>query len=147
VKRTCLMTLTFLILAGQVKVKGQLSEMAKCIEDGDDRIRDMSRMFFSELAGKDNAVYNQFVDMFSLLSTDESLEEDQFKKIIRFLATFIEKVRERFSTLPCTMLMNVTGQTCQAVGEQACSKTSTRGQRTSMERCRFRARTATAQGR
>jgi condensin complex subunit 1 len=91
VKRTCLMTLTFLILAGQVKVKGQLSEMAKCVEDGDERIRDMSRMFFSELSGKDNAVYNQFVDMFSLLSRDEELDEDQFRKIIKFLSGFIEK--------------------------------------------------------
>ncbi|KAL2026887.1 hypothetical protein VTO58DRAFT_102868 [Aureobasidium pullulans] len=91
VKRTCLMTLTFLILAGQVKVKGQLSEMAKCVEDSDDRVRDMSRMFFSELAGKDNAVYNQFVDMFSLLSRDEELDEDQFRRIIKFLSGFIEK--------------------------------------------------------
>lgn len=92
VKRTCLMTLTFLILAGQVKVKGQLGEMAKCVEDGDERVREMSRMFFSELAGKDNAVYNHFVDMFSLLSMDEALEEDQFRKIVKFLAGFIEKV-------------------------------------------------------
>lgn len=92
------MTLTFLILAGQVKVKGQLSEMAKCIEDGDERIRDMSRMFFSELAGKDNAVYNQFVDMFSLLSADEGVAEEQFRKIVKFLAAFIEKVC--CSTLP-----------------------------------------------
>ncbi|KAG9853684.1 hypothetical protein KCU77_g6430, partial [Aureobasidium melanogenum] len=91
VKRTCLMTLTFLILAGQVKVKGQLSEMAKLVEDSDDRVRDMSRMFFSELAGKDNAVYNQFVDMFSLLSRDEALEEEQFRRIIKFLSGFIEK--------------------------------------------------------
>ncbi|EME42550.1 hypothetical protein DOTSEDRAFT_155413 [Dothistroma septosporum NZE10] len=93
VKRTCLMTLTFLILAGQVKVKGQLGEMAKCIEDNDDRIREMSRMFFAELAGKDNAIYNHFVDMFSLLSADEGLEEDQFRKVIKFLASFIEKDR------------------------------------------------------
>lgn len=92
VKRTCLMTLTFLILAGQVKVKGQLGEMAKCIEDTDERLRDMSRMFFAELAGKDNAVYNHFVDMFSLLSADEGLEEDRFRKVIKFLASFIEKV-------------------------------------------------------
>ncbi|KAF2218651.1 condensin complex component cnd1 [Elsinoe ampelina] len=92
VKRTCLMTLTFLILAGQVKVKGQLGEMAKCVEDEDDRIREMSRMFFGELAGKDNAVYNHFVDMFSLLSADQTLEEEQFKKIIKFLSAFIEKV-------------------------------------------------------
>ena len=93
VKRTCLMTLTFLILAGQVKVKGQLGEMAKCVEDSDERLRDMSRMFFAELAGKDNAVYNHFVDMFSLLSADEGLEEERFKRVIKFLASFIEKVR------------------------------------------------------
>ncbi|CAK3900817.1 probable subunit of condensin complex [Lecanosticta acicola] len=91
VKRTCLMTLTFLILAGQVKVKGQLGEMAKCVEDSDERMREMSRMFFAELAGKDNSVYNHFVDMFSLLSADEGLEEDSFRKIIKFLASFIEK--------------------------------------------------------
>ncbi|USW56238.1 Putative armadillo-like helical, condensin complex subunit 1 [Septoria linicola] len=91
VKRTCLMTLTFLILAGQVKVKGQLGEMAKCVEDADQGIREMSRMFFSELAGKDNAVYNHFVDMFSLLSADQELDEDRFRKVIKFLAGFIEK--------------------------------------------------------
>ncbi|KAF2845177.1 hypothetical protein T440DRAFT_559124 [Plenodomus tracheiphilus IPT5] len=91
VKRTCLMTLTFLILAGQVKVKGQLGEMAKCLEDSDKKIADMARMFFTELSTKDNAVYNQFIDMFSLLSADTALSEDSFKKIIKFLAGFIEK--------------------------------------------------------
>lgn len=93
VKRTCLMTLTFLILAGQVKVKGQLGEMAKCVEDEDEKVRELSRMFFGELATKDNAVYNHFVDMFSLLSGDEALEEEQFRRIIKFVAGFIEKVR------------------------------------------------------
>ena len=92
VKRTCLMTLTFLILAGQVKVKGQLGEMAKCLEDSDKRIADLSKMFFTELATKDNAVYNHFVDMFSLLSAEKDLEEDALKRIIKFLASFIEKV-------------------------------------------------------
>ena len=92
VKRTCLMTLTFLILAGQVKVKGQLGEMAKCLEDSDKRIADLSKMFFSELATKDNAVYNQFVDMFSVLTAETELGEDAFKRIIKFLASFIEKV-------------------------------------------------------
>lgn len=93
VKRTCLMTLTFLILAGQVKVKGQLGEMAKCLEDEDKKIADLARMFFTELATKDNAVYNHFVDMFSLLSTEKDLKEDSLRRIIKFLAGFIEKVR------------------------------------------------------
>jgi len=92
VKRTCLMTLTFLILAGQVKVKGQLGEMAKCLEDSDKRIADLSKMFFTELATKDNAVYNHFIDMFSLLSAEKDLEEDALKRIIKFLSSFIEKV-------------------------------------------------------
>ncbi|KAK4107243.1 condensin-like protein [Canariomyces notabilis] len=91
VKRTCLMTLTFLILAGQVKVKGQLGEMAKCLEDEDKRIADLARMFFTELSTKDNAVYNHFVDMFSLLSADRSMEEESFRRIVRFLLGFVEK--------------------------------------------------------
>lgn len=92
VKRTCLMTLTFLILAGQVKVKGQLGEMAKLLEDSDKRIADMSRMFFTELATKDNAVYNHFIDMFSLLTSAKDLDEEPLKRTVKFLASFIEKV-------------------------------------------------------
>ena len=91
VKRTCLMTLTFLILAGQVKVKGQLGEMAKCLEDSDKRIADLSRLFFTELATKDNAIYNHFIDMFSLLTVEKELEDDALKRIIKFLSSFIEK--------------------------------------------------------
>ena len=90
VKRTCLMTLTFLILAGQVKVKGQLGEMAKCLEDADKRIADLAKMFFTELATKDNALYNQFVDMFSILTREGPLEggvmeEEALKRILKFL--------------------------------------------------------------
>lgn len=93
VKRTCLMTLTFLILAGQVKVKGQLGTMAKCLEDGDKRIADLARMFFTELATKDNAVYNNFVDMFSLLTREGEgeVEEEAVRRILKFLCGFIEK--------------------------------------------------------
>lgn len=97
VKRTCLMTLTFLILAGQVKVKGQLGEMAKCLEDDDKKIADLARMFFTELATKDNAVYNHFVDMFSLLSAERNLEEASLRRIVKFLIGFVEKVRQPFS--------------------------------------------------
>lgn len=93
VKRTCLMTLTFLILAGQVKVKGQLGEMAKCLEDDDKKIADLARMFFTELATKDNAVYNHFVDIFSLLSSEKDMNEGALRRIIKFLAGFVEKVR------------------------------------------------------
>lgn len=126
VKRTCLMTLTFLILAGQVKVKGQLGEMAKCLEDSDKRIADMSRMFFTELATKDNAVYNHFIDMFSLLSAEKDLREDALKRIIKFLSSFIEKVSQQtvlaFLSLQTYILI---GQACQTARGQACGKACT----------------------
>jgi condensin complex subunit 1 len=122
VKRTCLMTLTFLILAGQVKVKGQLGEMAKCLEDSDKRIADLSRMFFTELATKDNAVYNHFIDMFSLLSAEKELEEDALKRIIKFLSSFIEKVLLKFArVLFFYAYLDTAGQTCQTACRQTCS--------------------------
>ncbi|KAK6454420.1 armadillo-type protein [Scheffersomyces xylosifermentans] len=95
VQRTCLMTVTFLILAGQVKVKGQLSSMAKCLENPDQGISDMCRLFFAELATKDNAIYNGFIDIFSGLSNDETLSKDAMKRIIKFLLSFIDKERHQ----------------------------------------------------
>jgi condensin complex subunit 1 len=95
VQRTCLMTVTFLILAGQVKVKGQLSSMAKCLENPDQGISDMCRLFFSELATKDNAIYNGFIDIFSGLSNDETLSKDSMKRVVKFLVGFIEKERQQ----------------------------------------------------
>lgn len=134
VKRTCLMTLTFLILAGQVKVKGQLGEMAKCLEDEDRRIADLARMFFTELSTKDNAVYNHFVDMFSLLSAG-GMDEESFRRIIKFLLGFVEKVQsltsvfvvkyeESHSTVANQICARI-GQAFQAAGRQARCKTCT----------------------
>lgn len=95
VQRTCLMTVTFLILAGQVKVKGQLSSMAKCLENPDQSISDMCRLFFTELATKDNAIYNGFIDIFSGLSSDDDLSKDSMKRIVKFLVGFIEKEKHQ----------------------------------------------------
>jgi len=159
VKRTCLMTLTFLILAGQVKVKGQLGEMAKCLEDEDKRIADLARMFFTELSTKDNAVYNHFVDMFSLLSTDKDMDEESFKRIMRFLLGFVEKVG--LAIIPSfyivlfsffflmvnaslTHTTHVTGQARQAAGREARCPSAALRYRAAVERRGLRARFAAA---
>ena len=44
--------LTHLILNDMVKVKGQISEMAVCLEDKEDKISSSAKLFFSELASK-----------------------------------------------------------------------------------------------
>ncbi|KAI8927315.1 hypothetical protein BC831DRAFT_504035 [Entophlyctis helioformis] len=92
VKKNTLMVLTFLILNGMVKVKGQIAEMAKCLEDPDVRISDLARLFFTELSTKDNAIYNNLPDMISNLSS--SVDEDTYRSIMRFLFEFIKKEKQ-----------------------------------------------------
>ncbi|KAJ2336153.1 condensin complex non-SMC subunit Cnd1 [Coemansia sp. RSA 2681] len=92
VKKTTLMVLTHLILNGMVKVKGQLGEMAKCLEDKDARVADMARLFFSELSTKDNAVYNNLPDIISSLSMGAgAVNEESFGRIMKFLFEFIKE--------------------------------------------------------
>jgi condensin complex subunit 1 len=62
VKKNTLMVLTHLILNGMIKVKGQLGELAKCLEDPETRIADLAKLFFTELSTKDNAIYNNLPD-------------------------------------------------------------------------------------
>ncbi|KAJ2958011.1 hypothetical protein NQZ79_g6363 [Umbelopsis isabellina] len=89
VKKNALMVLTHLILNGMIKIKGQIGEMAKCLEDPEPRIADLAKLFFSELASKDNAIYNNLPDIISNLSNPETrIEEEPFRKIMKFLFSF-----------------------------------------------------------
>ncbi|KAF6764466.1 condensin [Ephemerocybe angulata] len=100
VKKTTLMVLTHLILNGMVKVKGQLGEMAKCVEDEDERIQDLAKLFFSELAGKDNAIYNNLPDIISHLSGGTNpTEEEKFQSTMKYIFTFIEKEKQAESII------------------------------------------------
>ncbi|KAI9354061.1 non-SMC mitotic condensation complex subunit 1-domain-containing protein [Zopfochytrium polystomum] len=95
VKKNTLMVLTHLILNGMVKVKSQLSEMAKCLEDPDKRISDLAKLFFTELSTKDNAVYNNLPDIISTLSRgDTGVTESQFRSIMKFILDFIKKEKQ-----------------------------------------------------
>ena len=89
VRKNTMMILTFLILNGMIKVKGQISEMALCTEDEDPRIKAMARSFFKELSTKDNAIYNNLPDIISNLSTTD---ETTYRKIVKYLFSFIAKV-------------------------------------------------------
>ncbi len=52
VRQTAVTVLTHLVLNDMVKVKGQISEMALCLEDDDKRIADLTRLFFTEFSRK-----------------------------------------------------------------------------------------------
>ncbi|GAN09384.1 condensin complex component cnd1 [Mucor ambiguus] len=112
VRKNAVMVLTHLILNGMVKVKGQISEMAKCLEDQDQRISDLAKLFFTELASKDNAIYNNLPDIISSLTNSQPnrLEEESFRKIMKFIFSFdftekekqaeniVDKLCQRFLT-------------------------------------------------
>lgn len=95
VKKNTLMVLTHLILNGMIKVKGQLGEMAKCLEDEDKRISDLAKLFFTELSTKDKAIYNNLPDIISHLSSGVNpLDEETFRSSMKFIFTFVDKKKE-----------------------------------------------------
>jgi condensin complex subunit 1 len=49
VRKNTLMVLTHLILNDMIKPKGQISDMALCLEDGEPRIADLAKLFFHEV--------------------------------------------------------------------------------------------------
>ncbi|KAG8832801.1 Condensin complex subunit [Serendipita sp. 399] len=95
VKKNTLMVLTHLILNGMVKVKGQLGEMAKCLEDEDRRVSDLAKLFFTELSTKDNAIYNNIQDVISHLSVGpHAVDEEVFQSTMKYIFNFIEKEKQ-----------------------------------------------------
>ncbi|KAL8621609.1 hypothetical protein ACOMHN_036842 [Nucella lapillus] len=92
VRKYTLQVLTHLILNDMVKVKGQISELACCIVDGDDQIAGLAKLFFHELAKKGNALYNILPDAISRLSDpDIGVQEDHFQTIMKYMFSFIQK--------------------------------------------------------
>ncbi|KAG2116173.1 non-SMC mitotic condensation complex subunit 1-domain-containing protein [Suillus clintonianus] len=81
VKKNTLMMLMHLILNGMIKVKGQLSEMAKCLENEEIRISDLAKVFFKELSTKDNAVYNNLPNVISHLKSKPKILWRSFASI------------------------------------------------------------------
>jgi len=77
-----------------IKVKGQISEMALCIEDTESRITDLARLFFYELSQKGNTIYNILPDAFSRLSSLSNISDETFRNIMSYLFSFVQKERQ-----------------------------------------------------
>ncbi len=116
VRRHTLMVLTHLILNDMVKVKGQVCEIALCLRDSDQRIRDTSRLLFHELSKRsNNPVYNLLPDIISQLS-QISIPKEDFRSILCFLLGYIKKDRQN------EMLIDKLCQRfpkCQSVSQKA----------------------------
>jgi len=94
VRRHTLMVLTHLILNDMVKVKGQVCEIALCLQDEESRIQDMARLLFFELSKRsNNPIYNLLPDIVSQLS-EIGIRREEFRSIMSFLLGFITKERQ-----------------------------------------------------
>merc|ERR1711862_1086209 len=77
-----------------VKVKGQVCEIALCLEDEENSIRDLARLLFSELRKRsNNPIYNLLPDIISNLSLQQ-INKKSFRNIMSFLLNFIEQERQ-----------------------------------------------------
>lgn len=95
VRTNTLKVLNRLILSDMVKVKGQISEMAKIIVDSEETLVSSAKFFFNELKKKDKAIYNVLPDIISNLSVgDNCVDEESFRTIMKFLFELIEKDKE-----------------------------------------------------
>ncbi|XP_031473605.1 condensin-1 complex subunit CAP-D2 [Nymphaea colorata] len=94
VRKNAVLVLSHLILNDMMKVKGYINEMAVRLEDVDDRISNLAKLFFHELSKKgSNPVYNLLPDILGRLS-NQNLAEETFCSIMQFLIGSIKKDKQ-----------------------------------------------------
>ncbi|KAK4878019.1 hypothetical protein RN001_010525 [Aquatica leii] len=94
VRRTGFFILANLILRDMIRVQGHISEMACCIVDAEEQLRNMSKNFFTQLSHKGNNLYNVLPDIFLHLCENKSLNEENLKFIMKFLFSLIDKNKQ-----------------------------------------------------
>jgi len=99
VRKNTLLVMSHLILNDMIKAKGHIAHVAICLEDEDPKIQELSRLFWSEFSGKQNAIYNVIPDVISSLAADESVDEDAFRRIMKLLMSYIEKDKQSESLI------------------------------------------------
>ncbi|KAG0630533.1 hypothetical protein M758_1G185600, partial [Ceratodon purpureus] len=96
VRKNAVLVLTHLILNDMVKVKGHISEMVLRLEDEDERIQNLVKLFFHELSNKgNNPIYNLLPDILSRLSSQTDLPQETFRSVMQFLINAITKDKQK----------------------------------------------------
>ncbi|KAJ8760176.1 hypothetical protein K2173_011032 [Erythroxylum novogranatense] len=94
VRKNAVLVLSHLILNDMMKVKGYINEMAIRLEDEDERISNLAKLFFHELSKKgSNPIYNLLPDILGKLS-NQNLKRESFYNIMQFLIGSIQKDKQ-----------------------------------------------------
>lgn len=94
VRKNAVLVLSHLILNDMMKVKGYINEMAIRVEDEDQRISNLAKLFFHELSKKgNNPIYNLLPDILGKLC-NQNLKTESFCNIMQLLIGFIKKDKQ-----------------------------------------------------
>ncbi|CAL1385865.1 unnamed protein product [Linum trigynum] len=94
VRKNAVLVLSHLILNDMMKVKGYINEMAICLEDEEERISSLAKLFFHELSKKGaNPIYNLLPDILGKLC-NQNLKKESFCNIMQFLIGSIKKDKQ-----------------------------------------------------
>ena len=115
------MVITHLVLNDMIKVKGQVAHVAHSLNDSNESIAELAKLFFIKLSERsNNPVYNLLGDIISIFSQDQSgaqkaaeeenvvtasvlsatasagqelpaLSKEQFQNTMHFLLSFVQK--------------------------------------------------------
>lgn len=95
IRLTAVKVLSHLIQHEMIRVKGQISDLAMCIVDANEDIRNITQEFFKEIAQKSNILYNVLPDIISRLSgSSVNLKEEQYHVIMKHVMGLINKDRQ-----------------------------------------------------
>lgn len=94
VRTYALKVLSRLILSDMIKVKEQISEIAKLIVDSQEELSSFAKLFFTQLSKKQNAIYNVIPDIISNLSDLKvGIKDTEFRQVMKFMFELIDKER------------------------------------------------------
>ncbi|XP_044478360.1 condensin complex subunit 1-like [Mangifera indica] len=94
VRKNAVLVLSHLILNDMMKVKGYINEMAIRVEDDNERISNLAKLFFHELSKKgSNPIYNLLPDILGKLS-NQNLRWESFCNIMQLLIGSIKKDKQ-----------------------------------------------------
>ncbi|KAI3772650.1 hypothetical protein L6452_03840 [Arctium lappa] len=94
VRKNAVLVLSHLILNDMMKVKGHINEMAMRLEDENERISNLAKLFFNELSKKgNNPIYNLLPDILGKLA-NQDLKKESFFNIMQFLIGSIKKDKQ-----------------------------------------------------
>ena len=98
VRKNTLLVLSHLVLNDMIKVKSNIFEIVRCIEDKNEEISQISKSFFTELSkkasGNNNPIYNLLPTILSNLSQKSAdISAISFQNIMKFLISFVTKVQ------------------------------------------------------